>query len=190
MEIGVLAALHGFEHLNLAAPDPDLGPKLELASRHHGETEHASSQAKAPQSSTPAPCSLITVRASFSSRSPANLECRRWSEGSIREIRYAPRAGVEPTSPRRRILSGISRLARQVGYARLVFLPRSRPESAAPRSLLPCGEFEYGIEPFRQPSLSRRWSWDPTSVCPSNRSDEVLRRTTGSGTPGEPDWLA
>ena len=132
MEIGVLAALHGFEHLNLAAPDPDLGPKLELASRHHGETEHASSQAKAPQSSTPAPCSLITVRASFSSRSPANLECRRWSEGSIREIRYAPRAGVEPTSPRRRILSGISRLARQVGYARLVFLPRSRPESADP----------------------------------------------------------
>jgi hypothetical protein len=25
------------------------------------------------------PCSLITVRASLSSRSPANLECRRWS---------------------------------------------------------------------------------------------------------------
>ena len=26
-------------------------------------------------------CSLITLRASLSSRSPANFECRRWSEG-------------------------------------------------------------------------------------------------------------
>src|SRR5215831_15003284 len=103
--------------------------------------------------------------------------------GPLEEFDPRHNLGPNPARARRRILSGILRLARQVGYARLVFLPRSRPESAAPRSLLPCGEFEYGIEPFRQPSLSRRWSWDPTSVCPSNRSDEVLMRTTGSGLP-------
>jgi hypothetical protein len=34
--------------------------------------------------STLAPCSLNTVRASLSSRSPANFECRRWSELRVR----------------------------------------------------------------------------------------------------------
>src|SRR5215831_5875705 len=62
-------------------------------------------------------CSLITLRASLSSRSPANFECRRWSEGvhsrnSIRHyLRSDPNAfvhvsGGQPSPQRPLCLSG------------------------------------------------------------------------------------
>jgi len=64
------------------------------------------------------PCSLITVRASLSSRSPANFECRRWSEGvhsrnSIRatswgrtQTHFSISAAVNPSPQRPLCLSG------------------------------------------------------------------------------------
>ena len=64
------------------------------------------------------PCSLITVRASLSSRSPANFACRRWSEGvhsrnSIRatisgltQMHFSMSAAVNPSPQRPLWVSG------------------------------------------------------------------------------------